>query len=47
VARRLAQLDFKPSPAYTSAIASAITAAEEILRRIDSKWPKKDPDRDF
>jgi hypothetical protein len=45
--RRLAQLDFKLCPAYASAIAEAITAAEHILRRIDSKWPKKDPDRDF
>jgi hypothetical protein len=45
--RRLAQLDFKPCPAYSSAIADAITAAEHILRRIDSKWPKENPDRDF
>ena len=46
-ARRLAQLDFKPCPAYESAIANAITAAEKILCRIDSRWPKPESDRDF
>ena len=47
-ARRLAQLDFKPSPAYEVVLANAITAAEKLLSRIDSRWPqKKDRDRDF
>jgi hypothetical protein len=44
-ARRLVQLDFKPCPAYESAIASA--AAEKILRRIDTRWPNRETDRDF
>jgi hypothetical protein len=46
-ARRLAQLEFKPCPAYDSVIANAIVAAEKILRRIDSHWPKREHDRDF
>jgi transposase len=46
-ARRLVQLDFKPCPAYESAIASAIAAAEKILRRIDTRWPNRQPDREF
>jgi hypothetical protein len=38
-ARRLAQLDRKPSPARESAIYEAITDAEQILRKIDSMHP--------
>ena len=34
-ARRLAQLDHKPSPAIESRIADAISDAEKIMRRID------------
>lgn len=37
VARQLAQIGLRPSPAYEVAIANAITAAEKIMRRIDSK----------
>jgi hypothetical protein len=44
---RLAQLDFKPCPASDAAISNAIIAAEKILRRIDSRWPKHEHDRDF
>jgi hypothetical protein len=45
-ARRLAQLEDRPSPAYESVIASAINAAERILKRIDGNWPKQDGGRD-
>ena len=38
-ARRLAQLDRKPSPAIESCIADAISDAEKIMRRIDARWP--------
>ena len=38
-ARRLAQLDRKPSPAIESCIADAISDAEKIMRRIDRMWP--------
>jgi hypothetical protein len=46
-ARRLAQLEFKPCPAYEAVIANAIAAAEKIMRRIDSHWPAPDRHRDF
>jgi hypothetical protein len=46
-ARRLAQLEFKRCPAYGAVIANAIVAAEKILRRIDSHWPKREQDGDF
>jgi len=38
-ARRLAQLDRKPSLAREACIADAISDAEHILRRIDGTWP--------
>jgi len=38
-ARKLAQLDDRPSPARESAIADAIKNAERIMQRIDAKWP--------
>jgi len=38
-ARKLTQLEYRPSPALEAAIANAITAAELILRRIDQRWP--------
>ena len=38
-ARRLAQLDRKPSPARESAVHEAITDAEQILRKIDTLYP--------
>jgi transposase len=40
-ARRLAQLDGRPSPALESCIADAITMAEKIMRKIDSRWPSE------
>jgi hypothetical protein len=40
-ARRLAQLDSRPSPAIDNCIADAISNAQRILRRIDSLWPSK------
>ncbi len=38
-ARKLAEWDGRPSPAFESAIANAISVAERILSRIDSRWP--------
>jgi transposase len=38
-ARKLAQLGPRPSPAIESCISDAITIAEKILQRIDSRWP--------
>ena len=46
-ARRLAQLEFKPCPAYEAVIGNAIVAAEKIMRRIDSHWPARKQDKDF
>ena len=46
-AQRLSQLDFKPCPAYEVVLANAITAAEKLLSRIDSRWPKRENGRDF
>ena len=40
-ARRLASWDGRPSPAFESAISSAIEVAERILARIDARWPVK------
>jgi hypothetical protein len=40
-ARRLAQLDGKPSPALESTIANSISMAEKILRKIDAMFPSK------
>lgn len=39
--RRLANWDGRPSPMFESAIADAITIAERIMARIDSRWPVK------
>jgi hypothetical protein len=44
-ARKLAQWDGRPSPAFESAISDAITTAERILSRIDSRWPTRDTSR--
>jgi hypothetical protein len=41
-ARKLAQLEPGRSPAFESAIASAIATAERIMARIDSRWPISD-----
>jgi len=38
-ARKLAHWDGRPSPMLESAIADAITIAERIIARIDSRWP--------
>ena len=45
--RRLAQLDFKPSPTYDGTIANAIHAAERIMRKVGSNRPARDHERDF
>jgi hypothetical protein len=38
--RKLAALDSsRPSPAREAAFSDSITLAEELLRRIDRKWP--------
>jgi hypothetical protein len=42
-ARRLANWDGRPSPAFESAIADAITIADRIMARIDSRWPAVSP----
>ncbi len=41
-ARKLAQLESRPSPAFEAAIADAISTAERILARIDREWPSVD-----
>jgi hypothetical protein len=46
-ARRLAQLEYKSSPAFEAGIANAIAAAEKILKKIDSRWPTPEHDRNF
>ncbi|MGA2001492.1 MAG: hypothetical protein ABSG52_16005 [Terriglobales bacterium] len=40
-ARHLANWDGRPSPAVESAIANAISLAERIMGKIDSRWPAK------
>jgi hypothetical protein len=40
-ARKLADWDGRPSPASESAMANAISMAERILDKIDSRWPAK------
>ncbi len=37
--RRLLNWDGRPSPAFESAIADAISLAEKIMARIDRRWP--------
>jgi hypothetical protein len=37
--RKLAALEGKPSPAREIAFSDSIQLAEELLRRIDNKWP--------
>lgn len=39
-ARKLAQWDGKPSPFFESTVWNAITIAESIMQRIDSRWPE-------
>lgn len=38
-ARKLADWDGRPSPAFESAVANAISVAERIMARIGSRWP--------
>jgi hypothetical protein len=45
--RRLAQLEFKPCPAFEATIANAIHAAERIMKKIDSNFSDRARDRDF
>jgi hypothetical protein len=40
-ARNLAHWDGRRSPASESAIWNAITTAERIMAKIDSRWPTK------
>ena len=40
-ARNLTHWDGRPSPALESAIWNAISAAERIMERIDSRWPTR------
>ena len=37
--RKLAALDGRPSPARETAFRSSIELAEELMRRIDKRWP--------
>ncbi len=43
-ARAVAQYD-RRSPAFENAIAEAISVAEQILARIDQRWPTKPQQR--
>ena len=40
-ARKLADWDGRPSPAFEAVIANAIATAERILSKIDSRWASK------
>jgi hypothetical protein len=40
-ARKLAQMDGRPSPAIESIISDAISRAERIMQRIDAKYPER------
>jgi hypothetical protein len=40
-ARKLADWDGRPSPALEAAISNAITLAERIMAKIDSRWPTR------
>jgi len=39
--RKLANWDGRPSPMLEATIADAITLAERIMARIDSRWPSQ------
>lgn len=41
VARHLANWDGRPSPAFEAAVANAISMADRIMAKIDSRWPVK------
>jgi hypothetical protein len=38
--RKLAALEGKPSPARDMAFRESLELAEELLRRIDKRWPR-------
>jgi hypothetical protein len=38
--RKLAALESKPSPAREMAFRDSIHLAEELMRRIDARWPQ-------
>jgi hypothetical protein len=40
-ARKLANWDGRPSPAFESAIHDAISIADRIMQRIDQRWPTR------
>ena len=40
-ARRIAQLEGKPSPALNVCIADAVAMAERIMQKIDNCWPTR------
>jgi len=42
-ARKLHEIGGKPCPARECAIADAITKAEQILKRIEERWPSSKP----
>ena len=41
-ARKLMELDDRPSPARVAAVENAISQAAFILDRIDKKWPENE-----
>ena len=43
-AKKLHEIGVKPSPARECAIVDAITNAEQILKRIDERWPGSNSD---
>jgi hypothetical protein len=40
--RKLAVLEARPSPAREAAFSDALSLAEDLMRRIDRRWPLKD-----
>ena len=40
-ARKLMELDDRPSPAKVAAVENAISQAAFIMERIDRKWPER------
>ena len=40
-ARKLMELDDRPSPARVAAVENAISQAAFIMERIDTKWPER------
>lgn len=44
--RKLAALEGRPSPARESAFEDSLRLAEELLRRVDKRWPNSSTSRD-